>query len=436
MYQYRIVKQTTRLVRWLVVFPCALLGFLVLMEIIHLFVYFRGYAPWLAYSYVSVLVGALVWAAMKLLVHRRNHRVLTAVGHVVSPQSSHRKLQAALRYHLHYLARLAEHPLLNEVQAAAIRQKTSDLSEVLAHHPLNDDLVRAIDEARTQVIAPAHQYLQGIEETVTHSKVRCVIQDVYQPPFPIVAPLVVVYHQFTLISEMADIYVARPSWGEYLRVIGSVWDVMTKGDFLRYGQRLFSGIDANAGNLGRARQDLGPAMSIIWMTHCVARVAAQRCRTLHDWNLREAISFMNADLPACLAATRDSMVNDALPILKNRFRHQTPMDGRDPDLFAEATSGAFVKSLDAVVSSLRSLAASRPPSGRTQAGDQRMEVPAPPAESASENTVEPVAASTGTSIYAGEMGARRHRRRRRRRHPESPIERLKLFFKRRDRHEP
>jgi len=366
MYQYRIFNQAGLYIQRIVY----ILAFLALLflgnQLVRIFNVARRLDPIVGLIYLVVLALIFLVIILRYYHHKRDHRILWAKGFKLRGQPSHASLKNYVRYLVHYIKRLSGHLLLNDAQAAVIHQKALDIQESLHHHPLNDDLLRSIASARDTVIAPTFRVLDVLAEKVTLSKAKAVIQDIYEPPFPIISPLVVFYHQVTLISEITDIYISKPSLHEYCRVLKDVWQIMTKGDFMRYGQRLFSGINSNAYSLGRAGDDLGQAFSIIWLTHAISLAAANRCCTLHDWEMNDAIDDMNIRIVPCLEKTRDVLLNDAMPVLKKRIRHYTPVD-HDPNEFVENITTSFIKSVDSVVIAI-STANRNAPQSKTSPG--------------------------------------------------------------------
>lgn len=353
MYQYRIFNRVGKLIHRIAFVTGGILAFFLLVEIARVLLMLRRIGP--AYMYAAIVISTLALIILSVkVIQRKRSQALTAKGYVFTGDTSHADMKRYCRFLIDYAKRLATHRLLSDQQATHITQQCHDLSEAIHHHPLNDDLQRGIITAREQIIGPTFRYLDEIRDKLTESKARAAIQDLYQPPFPVVPSLVVFYHQLTLISEITDTYIPKPSLREYVRVILDVWEVMTKGDFLRYGQRLFSGLNANPHSLGRAGEDLGQASSIIWLTHAVSRVATLRCCTLHDWDLRHTIRDMRSNITPCLAQTRNTLLNDALPMLKTRIRHYTPVD-HNPAAFVEEISSTFIKSVDAVVISLTAM---------------------------------------------------------------------------------
>jgi len=372
MYQYRIFNQVGLYIRRIVYILAFLALLFLINQLIHIFDTAREYKPIAGYCFLAVLLLIILVMALRHYHYKKDHRILWAKGFKLRGDPSHASLKKYIRYLVYYIKRLSGHSLLNDAQAAVIHQKALDIQESLHHHPLNDDLLRSITTARNLVIGPTFKVLDSLAEQVTLSKAKSVIQDIYEPPFPIFSPLVVTYHQATLISEITDIYISRPSLHEYCRVLKDVWLIMTKGDFMRYGQRLFSGINSNAFSLGRAGEDLGQAFSVIWLTHAISLAATNRCCTLHDWELHDAIDDMNKRIVPCLEKTRDALLNDAMPILKKRIRHYAPVD-HDPNKFVEDIASSFIKSVDSVVLAISTSNRDTPQSNTSPglvAGDQ------------------------------------------------------------------
>lgn len=320
MSQYRIFQSTASWISRILIF---LLGFMLLVitaESIRIFLLLKRIHPITGYGFVvfMAITGMLLVAAIAAG-RRRSNRILQARGFVCDEKSSHKRLSRALAHYIGICSRLGSHRLLSADRKKAIFQGAHDLQQALDHHPLKDDLRRGIDVARERIIQPALGELNTINNKITASKARAVVEDYYLPYFPALAPWMVVYHQFTLVSEIADIYLPRPTLREYFTVVRDTWRIMREGNLLHHGQRYFASIEAANAPLGPAADELIQAMSIIWLTHCVSRTATVRCTTYHDWNARDSIEEIKNQLGNLMQSTHESIVQDALPFLKRRL---------------------------------------------------------------------------------------------------------------------
>lgn len=251
------------------------------------------------------------------------------------------------------LKRASTHPQLSPDQVRAVRQRAYDLESMLGAHPLLDDLRRAIARAEPEVWLPLVEHLDQDVIAFARYKMQAVVRDAIEPPFPIVHPALIFYHQATLICCIVDGYLARPSLCEYGAVIRDVWRVMVGGEYFRIGQRLFEGIYRNSPPLGPAAEDLGQALSVIWLTWTIAQAAMHRCRHYAAWSVEQAIAHLDHLTIDSLMVTRDTLIRDVLPLIKLRLRHSVGPAVADAAGFSEEVMDSIVKSVDGVVQSLR-----------------------------------------------------------------------------------
>ncbi|HMP73450.1 MAG TPA: hypothetical protein PKE55_09335 [Kiritimatiellia bacterium] len=367
MYQYPILAKSARIgihaIRILVAVVC-LVAITAILHIIYLA--FHINLPTGGATLAILFIIALI-AWIKFALFRLDHQTLFTGGFPAPSQASHRELRTYCKYLIVYLKRLAEHQNLSDDEARDLRQHAIEIESVLGAHPLLDDLRRAIHRAENEVIASALSQLGQRRQTITLAKMQAVIEDIHQPPFPVIKPLVMIYHQITLISQIVDLYVARPSMPEYLAVIRDVWSVMTKGDFLRLGQRLFHGVYQNSPPLGRAVDDLGEAIAAMWITQSVSNAAAHRCCVIHGWRVDDAIGWMDEQTIPSLHAIRDVLVEEVLPMLRVRIRHSAPWGTQDTVEFTDSLVKGITKAVESVIRGLSqqhpgtSLTPSHPP---------------------------------------------------------------------------
>lgn len=351
MYQYRIFRETWRALRFTLTALAGLLFLLLAGELIRTYhdLYYLHPGAGVAFNLAVTSLLLVIWVRYRG--YRRRHAVLRASGLVTNHDSTQSELKRALKHLIKYVRRLARQPLLPGEVVAGMLQTAHDLQAALDHHPLRDDLFRGIERAHDALTDAAWRYLDPLNTRIIQAKATAILEDIHHPPFPVMPALVAVYHQATLVSEVVDLYLPRASTGEYARAMVDTWDVMTKGDFLRQGQRFYAGIEAGH-PLGPAGIELGQAVSLVWITHCVGRVATHRLKTLHDWQIEAGIAAAGREVIPGLRATRDHLAGDGRSILMSIIRRHAPADGRDPRAYANEVAAALIKALDDVILTL------------------------------------------------------------------------------------
>jgi hypothetical protein len=182
---------------------------------------------------------------------------------------------------------------------------------------------------------------------------KFVVEDVIEPPFPVVHSLVVLYHELALISDIVETYLGRPALFEHLIVMRDVRRVMIEGRFLKLGQNLFESVYANTAPIGHAIDDIGPALTSIWLTRTIALTAVLRCESLDEWETDDAVGRLEALTEETIIAVKDALTQDLLPILKLRLRHYAPEGTTDTVAFSRSVIEGIAKTLDALAGKLK-----------------------------------------------------------------------------------
>jgi hypothetical protein len=349
MFNYRVFNLATGAIRRIAIAIVAVAALLTFAGATRIAVILQGIYPALGFSFLALLALLLLFALVRLRNHRNAHRILHARGLTISGRSSHKKRAASLKHHTHCCRRLASSRLLDRERSTSMLQEAHDLEDLFHHHPLNDDLDRAIATARDNVLNPAYREFDEVYDRIVFSKSRSLIEDAFDPALPMPRSWSSLHHLFTLVCEITDIYLPRPSLGEYRRVIGDVRDVMMEGDFLRYGQRSFAALDAEKNNFGSIFGDAGEMFSALWVFACVSRVTRARCQTLHDWDLDEATANMNSLTDECLRDTCSLFARIAIPLLKIKARRAPPLSGQDASAQPEEIAARLNHALDRLV---------------------------------------------------------------------------------------
>ncbi len=332
---------------------------LAVLEVFRLFILLYRVRPWAGWTFAASVAGLLLYATARAWFRAREP---SALYPPLRPVSGRKHVERLTRYALYLAARLKRlgaNPAIDPETQRILRQRAYDLEGVTAAHPLHEDLERAIARAEAEHLGPQLDALAAIAEEQGRAKIRAVIEDAIEPPFPLVTPLVVLYHQVTLLSLVADTLLGRPTLREYRQLLRDVWAVMRSGDFFHIGRRLFEGVYANSPPLGRAADDLGQAITCTWLTWSVTQAAIHRCRALTPWDPVQAVEHLDSRPADSLGIVRDTVVADVLPLLRLRIRHSCQHGGDTTGITTESIVQCVGRAVETIVSSLRTGAAEK-----------------------------------------------------------------------------
>jgi hypothetical protein len=369
-YNYPAGVALVRALRRFALLSAGLILFFVAVELLRAYHLFSELNLWLGRSFGILVLTVVLILLIRLMLWRQDRQTLSPPRKPADLKPRHDDLTAGTVYLIHRLKRLSLSQSLPPDVIKKLRQKAYDLEGLLGSHPLLDDLIRANSRAEIDTLEPAFALLDQQALLLGKEKIRCVIEDAVEPPFPIVTPLAVLYHQITLVTAITDLYLHRPSLREYLRVLLDVQHTIRGGDFFRIGQRLFEGVYVNSAPLGRAVDDLGQGITCTWLTWSVAKASIHRCRVTTPWSIKSAVQWMDRQTAESLGVVRDVLISDVLPLLKMRIRHNAGPGIADADGFTEQLTQNLARAVDTVVKGLHIQDPSRAAqlSRRTQPG--------------------------------------------------------------------
>lgn len=348
MYQYRIFRRVGVTLWRIALGIGAIIAFTVAVDLVRLYGLLARIHPIVAWCYAGLLGAVSVVLLWKFVSFRQDHRALHPRPLPPADEARHKDLVTHCRHLAMVLRRLSRNACLNEEQQRLALQTAYDTEEPLGHHPLLEDLHMSIGKADA-TLATLWATLDEQARAVTRDKMKAVVADVIHPPFPVVNAVVVLYHQFTLTTSLTGIYVTSPALLEYWIVLRDVWRVMTRGDFIRVGQALFSGVYANCPPMGKAIEDLGQAISSIWLAQSTAQATLDRCKATRGWDVEGAIALMDSKCMASLVTTRDVLIRDILPMLKTAFHHKVPRGSDESPTFLSTLVQGITRAVDTVI---------------------------------------------------------------------------------------
>ena len=228
MHQYPVLNQVWRVLRrtvWIAGGFCALV---VGAECLRIFLLFRRISPIVALAFAAVLIILLLVAVAKVVRYLADRRTLRAPAAPPPGDLDFHRLHDYCKFLVHYLKRLSDHLALAPELRQRLRQQAYDLEDVLHAHPLADDLSRALNRTREEFLDPALAEIRHRTLALARMRMRSVVQDVIEPPFPVIHWIVVFYHQLMLICSITDRYLTGPGLMEYYAVVRDTWLVLTR----------------------------------------------------------------------------------------------------------------------------------------------------------------------------------------------------------------
>ena len=347
-----LILRGCRYASWTLKILSAILLFILFVQLVHLHILLHHLSPYAGLAYGLVVLAALLLLLYRVVSYRLDHQSLFPPA--LPPRPTFQELKTYSKYQIHLLKRLALTPFLTESGRKSLLQQAYDIDEILDHHPLLDDLTRSIERTRADFLDPARRTLRTQAETLTQERMHAVVKDVVEPPFPVVNSLVVLYYEVKLVLQIVDIYQFRAGFLEYGRAVRDVWQLITEGNFLKLGQKLFEGVYTNSPPMGRAVDDLGQALTSIWLTRMVSQAAILRCEADWPWTVEPAVRLLEGGTIDSLEATRESVIRDALPVLKLRIRHSAPLGVPDAAGFSQSVIDGIIRAIDQVIKTTRS----------------------------------------------------------------------------------
>lgn len=350
---YPVAKTIWRALVRVALVLSVLVVFVIGMEMLRLVALLRRIHPLLAYAAMALLAIAALAIVVRVLLWRAARQTLFSPPLPRPDKATFKDLKHFVQHVVKRLKRMSNHPSLSTEQARDIRQQTYDIESMLNAHPLLDDLRRTIGKTESNVWFPMIEQLDQDAIEFAHYKMQAIVRDTVEPPFPVIQPLMVLYHQLTMTCCIADCYLPNVSLTEYATVIRDTWRVMSRGEYFRVGQRLFDGIYRNSPPAGAAADDLGQALSVIWLTWTTAQIAMHRCRTYRKWSVEQAIAYLDHLTIDSLLVTRDTLIRDVLPMIRLRLRHSVGPAVADAAGFSEQVMEGITKAVDGVIQGLR-----------------------------------------------------------------------------------
>ncbi|MFH0953933.1 MAG: YcjF family protein [Verrucomicrobiota bacterium] len=322
-----MLKQLWNLFVKIVIVLGALLTFFFAAEVLRVYVLFFRFNPVLGYAFGAAVLAGLLFLVIQFVRRVVAHpRVLIPPPLPNFPDAGHNDMLRYSRYLIRYLDRLAENSNLDEEQREMLAGKALDLREILAAHPLNDDLVRAIEQVENEVIPGALAQLNEQASAEVRRCVRDVMLGVMLSPYPSVDLLIVLYRNTAMVSRLIRVYRSRPALREQVLILRDIALVVATVNFLNIGRKLIESLFSTIPMIGRALDDIGQGLGAGLLTSVAGHAAMSRCAAFRAWNREEEAQTIGSHMGAFLADVRDLLTKDLVADFKGRVRSSVPAE--------------------------------------------------------------------------------------------------------------
>ena len=334
----------------------AFLSFLVVIELVRVYVMLDRLSPVLAWVYVAILVGGLVASLLYIGRQTRRYPAPLIPPHLPPDgTATHRQLKRYAHYLLNYQERLARNHLVSEEDAATLRDEIDTLSALLHQHPLNEDLRHIIHKSDTQILPPIHQQLHDCAEKEIRRSVRDVMLGVTLSPYHSIDLLIVLYRNISMIFRIMGIYETSPSPRAQLRILRDVGRVIATVNFLYVGRNLIENLFAFIPWVGRVADDIGQGLGAGLFTSACGHAVIDRCSSYHEWEKTAAVESLAAQSKDFLRDVKQIFTKDVLPDIKNRIISEAPQDQvREPGFWENLQKGVN-NAFDATIKTVGSI---------------------------------------------------------------------------------
>jgi hypothetical protein len=347
-------KEIWTLVRRIAVILGLFLVFFVLAELARTYMLFYRIHPIAGYVFAGLVVVGGVASIYYLTAGLRVHPPVLVPPALPDPPG-HKDMRRYCEYLVRYLDRLSENAGLPEDRRQAARDKAADIEDVLRAHPLNDDLVRTIQQTENDVIGPLLGELDAKASHEVRLCVRDVMLGVILSPYASIDMLIVIYRNAAMVLKIVQVYRSRPGVREQLLILRDIFLVVATVNFLNIGRKLIESLFAQIPIIGRVVDDIGQGMGAGLLTSVAGHAAISRCSAFRGWSREEEVRSLGAHMGGFLVDVRDLFTKDLLNELKGRIRSEVPPGTADQPGFWETLNRGITTAVDTTAKMLDSL---------------------------------------------------------------------------------
>lgn len=329
------------------------LGLFFLGELARLYMLFHRIHPIAGWTYAAIVgLGFLYVLVRGVVAWRSIPRALTPPPRPNLEDPDHDAMADYCGYLARYLRRMGRNPHLPEQARSFAREKAADIDGTLSAHPLNDDLVRTIQQTENDVVAPLLLSLDDLAAVEVRKSVRDVMLGVTFSPYPSVDLLVVLYRNTAMVLRVSRIYRARPSPREELLILRDIMTTVAAVNFLNISRKLMESLLSQIPFIGRVADDIAQGIGAGLLTSVTGHAAVDRCGAFRGWNREEEIRSLGSKTAGFLKDVKDMFTKDLLPDLKTRICAAAPPEESDAPGFWDKVTRGVAAAVDATARTL------------------------------------------------------------------------------------
>lgn len=315
-----MLKTWWRIIRTAIGVIGVLLTFFAVIEAIRAYQTLRDFHPIAGYIFVGVLACLGIWLIGYILATLGSRPAVLVPPVIPSPdEATERQLRRYGKYLGKYIDRLSDNPSLSTDDRAKAEEGGEELADALASARTNEAILAAIGQAESNIIQPLLAKLSKQADKEIRASVAIVMAGVALSPYKAADLMIVVYRNVVMVIRTIRIYNSRPRFGEQLRILSDIVNVVATVNYINMGQNLIDGLFSNVPGIGRFTDDIAQGIGAGFMTSVVGHAAMQRCEAFKGWNEQEAKDTLRSRAGDFYADVRDMFKKDILPKILKRF---------------------------------------------------------------------------------------------------------------------
>ncbi len=315
-----MLKTWWRIIRTAIVVIGVLLTFFAVVEAIRAYQTLRDFHPIAGYIFIGVFGCAAIWLIGYILVNLGSRPAVLVPPVIAGPDEANtRQLRRYGKYIGRYIDRLSDNPSLSTEDRTKADDGAEELADALAAAGTNEDILAAIAQAQSNIIQPLLAKLSAQADKEIRASVAIVMAGVALSPYKAADLMIVLYRNVVMVIRTIRIYNSRPRFGEQLRILSDIVNVVATVNYINMGQNLIDGLFSNVPGIGRFTDDIAQGIGAGFMTSVVGHATMQRCEAFKGWNEQEAKDTLRSRAGDFYADVRDMFKKDILPKILKRF---------------------------------------------------------------------------------------------------------------------